>query len=72
MQTASGNAVAAGAITICLIDMLVTKGLLTKEDVGTLLSSSQARLVPFGQTPDIAAARETLTAIAAMYTQRNG
>lgn len=72
MQTANGSAVAAGAIVACLIDTLVTKGILTREDVGTMLGNAPQRLAPFGQTPDTAAARETITAIAMMYAKRSG
>jgi hypothetical protein len=34
MQTATGSAVAAGAIVACLVDMLATKGILSQQDVG--------------------------------------
>jgi hypothetical protein len=71
MQTATGSAIAAGAIVACLIDTLVTKGVLTREDVGVMLGNALPRLGPFGQTPDIGAARETITGIAAMYAKRD-
>ena len=43
MQTATGSAVAAGAIVACLVDMLATKGILSQQDVGLLLLSPRAR-----------------------------
>jgi len=71
MQTANGSAVAAGAIVACLIDTLVTKGVLTAGDVGIMLGNAHHRLNPFGISPDTAAARETISSIAAMYAKSN-
>lgn len=71
MQTANGNAIAGGAIVICLIDMLVENGVLDHRDVGNLLGNALTRLAPLGQTPDTAAARETINALAQMYAKGN-
>ena len=70
MQTATGTAVAGGVIVAALIDVLVSKELLAPGDVGTILHSALSRLPPFGQTPDIQAARETISGIAAMYAPK--
>ena len=69
MQTATGSAVAAGAIVACLVDMLATKGILSQQDVGLLLSNSLHRLAPYGTTPVTTSARETISSITTMYTQ---
>jgi hypothetical protein len=68
MQTATGSSVAAGAIVACLVDMLVTKGVLSRQDAGQLLSNSLAWLARYGTTPDTVSARETISSIATMYT----
>jgi hypothetical protein len=67
MQTPTGTAVAGGVILASLIDLLVAKGVLSREEVGTILSVAADRLAPFGQTPDTHAARETISSLAVMY-----
>jgi hypothetical protein len=71
MQTANGSAIAAGAIVACLIDLLVSKGALSQNEVGNLLGNAATRLNQFGITPETSAARETITAIATMHAKRD-
>lgn len=70
MQTASGNATAAGVVTFSLIDLLVSKGVLRHEDVLTVLENARQRLVPFGYTPDTAAAQDAISSLAQMYAAK--
>jgi hypothetical protein len=70
MQTANGKALAGGIIATCLVDTLVTKGLLTKADIGVLLGNAQQRLAGLPINPDIAAARDVISSIATGYAER--
>ena len=51
--------------------MLISKGILTQNEVGVLLGNALPRLSQFGITPDTSSARETITGLAAMYAKSN-
>lgn len=72
MITANGNAIAGGVLASALVDLLVSKGVLDRTEVGTLIANAMTRLNAMGQTADIQSARDTLSAIAHMHAGRNG
>jgi hypothetical protein len=72
MITANGNAIAGGALSAALIDLLVSKGVLESTEVGGLAANAIARLASLAPSADVQSAREALTAIAQMHAGRNG
>ena len=67
MAKANGTAVAAGTLVVAFVDMLVTKGVLERAEVGNLISHAFERLTPLGNSSEIESARDTLAVIAQMY-----
>ena len=72
-QTISANssAIAGGAISVSLIDTLVEKGVLTKDDALSILREAQSKLQPFLSVPDAALAANIINSLYELTRQKN-
>lgn len=71
MSTANGTAIAGGALSAALTDLLIAKAILDRTEVGIVISNAMSRLNAFGHSTDVQNARNTLSAIARMHAGRN-
>lgn len=71
MSTANGTAIAGGALSAALTDLLVAKGILRRDEVEIVIKNAMSRLNALGHTTDVQDAENTLSAIVRMHTGSN-
>ena len=70
MDAINGTAIAGGALSGALTDLLVAKGILDRDEVGIVITNAMSRLDALGDSADVQNAKKTLSAIARMHTDR--
>ena len=70
MDATSGTAIAGGALSGALTDLLVAKGILDRNEVGIVITNAMSRLNALGDSADVQNAKKTLSTVARMHAYR--